>query len=65
MSTPTDGALATAASTATAEMIDSITDTDTTDTAVSGTGQMDKPLTISNSYSNSRVSPTNSRTTNN
>jgi len=39
VSTPTDGAPETAASTATAEVIDSITDTDTTDTTVFGTSQ--------------------------
>ena len=42
-------------------MIDSITDTDTTSTAVSGAGQADKLLTASNS--NFRVSPANSKTT--
>ena len=47
VSTPTDGAPATAASTATAEVIDSITDTDTTDTTVSGAGQTDKPTQYS------------------
>jgi len=65
MSTPTDGAPVTAASTATAEVIDSITDTDTTDTAVSGAGQADKPPTLTSDTSNSnfRVSPANSKTT--
>jgi len=61
MSTPTDRAPATAASSATTEVIDSITDTDTTDTTVSGAGQADKPPTASD-ISNSRVNPANSTT---
>ena len=62
MSTPTDRTPVTAASAATSKEMDSIADTDMTDTAVSGTGQVDKPLTASNSNSNFRVSPVNSKT---
>jgi len=47
MSTPTVRTPATATSATPAQEMDSIADTDTTDTAVSGTGQMDKPTRCS------------------
>jgi len=67
MSTPTDGAPATAASTTTAEVIDSITDNDTTVADMSGarpasTSSIDEPTSCSSSDSNFRASLADSTT---